>query len=468
MFRYKMLKTCLVLLAVGLAAPASWAVQTPDGAEPEAAVIAVGRTENLAMHHVEHLVTEFGARPVDSLAHLATARWARDTLRGFGLENARIERVGTVVGRFPDAATARRYLHLHRRLFGEDPDPEAIPVVNVVADLRGHERPDEYVIVGGHMDSTDLGEGALDNGAGVAAIMESARLLVAADVQPYRTIRFILFGGEESGLLGSKGYVEAHADELQRISAVYIMDKGTAYVSGLPATAPLADDLRNAFAAAATLDPAMPFTVETVDYLPAAADCGSGSAPTAGSGGGCATPAAPVATGGCGTAPAAAPGTGCGSVQVKCGEGDIASLPGAKSREVRHVTADGDTVKLKLMLAGSIVDDADFDLGALGLTDEQIIALAEGGEKRVAMAIGSSDHAPFLQTGVPAFFLQQDGDPSVAYPAHTADDTLDKIVPRQLEHSAVVLALGALGTANLDRLLSRERLTPPQSDAVRP
>ncbi len=77
------------------------------------------------------------------------------------------------------------------------------------------------------------------------------------------------------------------------------------------------------------------------------------------------------------------------------------------------------------------------------------------------MILGGSDHGPFLRAGVPAFFLQQNGDSTVPYPAHTPDDTLDKVVPRYLEHSAVVLALGALGTANLDHLLSRERLTAP-------
>jgi hypothetical protein len=95
-----------------------------------------------------------------------------------------------------------------------------IRLCNVVADLRGSEHPDEFVIVQAHLDSWDGAEGAQDNGTGVATTLEAARILAAAGVQPHRTIRFVLYSGEEQGLFGSSAYVEAHKDELARTSMV--------------------------------------------------------------------------------------------------------------------------------------------------------------------------------------------------------------------------------------------------------
>src|SRR5207237_526123 len=72
---------------------------------------------------------------------------------------------------------------------------------NVVAELPGTEKPDELVIVGGHLDSWDGATGATDNGTGVATTLEAARLLTKAGAKPKRTIRFMLWSGEEQGLL---------------------------------------------------------------------------------------------------------------------------------------------------------------------------------------------------------------------------------------------------------------------------
>ncbi len=81
---------------------------------------------------------------------------------------------------------------------------------NVVAEIRGYEKPDEAVILGAHLDSWDLGTGALDNGCNAALVVEAARALKATGLRPRRTIRFILFSGEEQGLLGSRAYVKQH------------------------------------------------------------------------------------------------------------------------------------------------------------------------------------------------------------------------------------------------------------------
>jgi hypothetical protein len=103
---------------------------------------------------------------------------------------------------------------------------------NVVGEIRGYEKPDESVILGAHLDSWDLGTGALDNGCNAALVIEAARALKATGLRPRRTIRFILFSGEEEGLLGSWGYVKMHREELDKIRAVIIFDSGIGRVTG--------------------------------------------------------------------------------------------------------------------------------------------------------------------------------------------------------------------------------------------
>jgi len=84
------------------------------------------------------------------------------------------------------------------------------PVHNVLADIPGSDRRGEIVMAGAHIDSWHTGTGATDNGAGVAVVMEAARILRALEVKPRRSIRFALWAGEEQGLLGSSAYVERH------------------------------------------------------------------------------------------------------------------------------------------------------------------------------------------------------------------------------------------------------------------
>jgi carboxypeptidase Q len=105
-----------------------------------------------------------------------------------------------------------------------------VEVYNTVAEIPGSERPDEVVIIGGHLDSWDLGTGATDNGTGSMAVLEAARALQKLAVKPKRTIRFVLFTGEEQGLNGSKAYVKAHQNELDKISSVLVHDSGTGKV----------------------------------------------------------------------------------------------------------------------------------------------------------------------------------------------------------------------------------------------
>jgi carboxypeptidase Q len=103
---------------------------------------------------------------------------------------------------------------------------------NVVGEIRGYEKPDEAVLLGAHLDSWELGSGALDNGCNAAMVIEAARAIKATGLVPRRTIRFVLFSGEEQGLLGSWAYVKAHDAELDRMRAVIIFDSGVGRVSG--------------------------------------------------------------------------------------------------------------------------------------------------------------------------------------------------------------------------------------------
>jgi carboxypeptidase Q len=102
---------------------------------------------------------------------------------------------------------------------------------NVVAEIRGSAKPEEIVLLGAHLDSWELGTGALDNGVNCALVVEAARA-IAAGPKPRRTIRFVLFTGEEFGLLGSRGYVARHRSEMDRHVAVVIHDIGDGRIRG--------------------------------------------------------------------------------------------------------------------------------------------------------------------------------------------------------------------------------------------
>jgi carboxypeptidase Q len=106
-------------------------------------------------------------------------------------------------------------------------------VNNTIAEIRGSEKPDEIVVLGAHLDSWDLGTGTTDNGTGAMVVLEAARALQKLGLQPKRTIRFALFSGEEQGLNGSRAYVDAHRNELPKISAALIHDTGTGRVTSI-------------------------------------------------------------------------------------------------------------------------------------------------------------------------------------------------------------------------------------------
>lgn len=105
-------------------------------------------------------------------------------------------------------------------------------VNNVVAEIKGSEKPDEWIILGAHLDSWDFATGAQDNGAGTAQVLEAARILSSLGKAPRRSIRFALWAGEEEGLLGSSAYAKQHAAELAKCMAVLNTDNGAGEVHG--------------------------------------------------------------------------------------------------------------------------------------------------------------------------------------------------------------------------------------------
>ncbi|MGE4620155.1 MAG: M20/M25/M40 family metallo-hydrolase [Planctomycetota bacterium] len=210
---------------------------------------------------------------------------------------------------------------------------------NVIGDIVGSEFPDEYVVIGGHIDSWDGATGTTDNGTGTATTIEAARILMAAGVQPKRTIRFMLWSGEEQGLLGSKAWVDQNPELLDKISAVFVYDGGPNAIAGLPATAAMKEDFEKVFAPVMELNPDLPFAIKDVPGLP--------------------------------------------------------------------------------------------------------------------RGIGS-DHESFIPKGVPGFFWTQEGRADTWHGIHTQFDTFDLVIPEYLRHSTTVIALTALGMADLDHLLSRE------------
>ena len=117
--------------------------------------------------------------------------------------------------------------------------PRMMPEVesaNVIAEIRGRELPEEVVVIGGHIDSWDLGTGAIDNGSGVAGTMEAMRAMAALEMRPRRTVRLVLFMNEEMGLSGAKQYFADHEDRMETHFASLESDSGAAAPLGFRTT----------------------------------------------------------------------------------------------------------------------------------------------------------------------------------------------------------------------------------------
>jgi hypothetical protein len=170
-------------------------------------------------------------------------------VRSLGTMNARLPHTGTLVyaddaPKIPAAAiTAEDADLLHRFIQSGEPVrvtltlgcrtwPDAVSA-NAMGELRGRTTPDEYVVIGAHLDSWDVGAGAIDDGAGVAIVMEAMRLLKELDLTPRRTVRAVLYMNEENGGRGGKAYAADHAAEIARHVAAIESDSGADRPLGL-------------------------------------------------------------------------------------------------------------------------------------------------------------------------------------------------------------------------------------------
>lgn len=147
-----------------------------------------------------------------------------------------LERLPQAVVAREDAERMARFLTAGQelRVHFDMPNHVAGPVdsENVVAVIRGREKPDEFVLLGAHLDSWDLGTGALDNGCNDVMLIDAARVIHGSGTIPRRSIRFVLFTGEEQGMLGSAAYAHSHRAELDRMVAAVIFDNGAGRLTG--------------------------------------------------------------------------------------------------------------------------------------------------------------------------------------------------------------------------------------------
>lgn len=117
--------------------------------------------------------------------------------------------------------------------------PEGKISYNAIAEITGSEKPDEVIMLGGHLDSWHAATGATDNAIGCAIMMEAARIITTLGIKPRRTIRVALWSGEEQGLLGSQAYVKEHFGTFEKPKPAYEkfggyfnIDSGTGRIRG--------------------------------------------------------------------------------------------------------------------------------------------------------------------------------------------------------------------------------------------
>jgi len=185
-------------------------------------------------------------------------------IRSVGGANCRLPHTGySEPAGIPQAALAAEDADLIEHLAGQGRvrlhltlTPQTLPETtgyNVVADLKGSEHPEQIVVVSGHLDSWDLGRGAIDDGAGVVMAMAAAEVLVRLHIRPRRTLRVIAWMDEENGGGGSKAYAQAHIGEMSNHIAAIESDQGAGHPLGfrlkmsadaMAAVRPVADSLK--------------------------------------------------------------------------------------------------------------------------------------------------------------------------------------------------------------------------------
>ncbi len=164
-------------------------------------------------------------------------------------------------------AEERRYFQLEfdiRNHFKMGP----VKYHNVIGVIPGTEFPEEYVIVGGHLDAFDVATGGVDDGSGVTPSMEAARLIMEAGGKPKRTILVILWAGEEFGLYGSRSWVERYESELENVSNMVNRDGGPTVPVSLTVSAAQMDDFKEIAEVINTINPDFPLELKERKPVP--------------------------------------------------------------------------------------------------------------------------------------------------------------------------------------------------------
>lgn len=132
---------------------------------------------------------------------------------------------------------------------------------SVVATMKGTQKPDEYVMVSGHLDALDIATGGVDCGNGVSVTMEAARMIALSGAKPKRSIQFVLFAAEELGLLGAFAYTKTHPERLSKISNLFNRDGGPLATVGVTVPPVVYDDFVKICEPVKQIDPKYPFAV---------------------------------------------------------------------------------------------------------------------------------------------------------------------------------------------------------------
>ena len=159
------------------------------------------------------LLKELGAHAIlvrGSVENNITSTW--DDTWGGKLEPLPIAEIGMEDGKLIERLLGHGAVTIKLQIENKITGP--LQVANVIAEIHGLEKPDEWILIGAHLDSWDQGTGAQDGGSGCAMVMEAARAIIQSNLAPRRSIRFVLWGGEEQGLMGSNSYVQQHASEM--------------------------------------------------------------------------------------------------------------------------------------------------------------------------------------------------------------------------------------------------------------
>ncbi|MCX7546683.1 M20/M25/M40 family metallo-hydrolase [Xanthomarina sp. F1114] len=186
--------------------------------------------------------TGYSSREIDmaleqaGAAGIISSYWSR----GFGANKifaARTKNIPTVDIELEDYTMLYRLVEYGSkpkvRIVAESKDLGVAPTYNTIAEIKGSEKPEEYVILSAHLDSWDGGTGATDNGTGTLVMMEAMRILKKVYPNPKRTILVGLWGSEEQGLNGSRAFVEDHPEIVKNVQAVFNQDNGTGRVVNL-------------------------------------------------------------------------------------------------------------------------------------------------------------------------------------------------------------------------------------------